>query len=248
MTNEYYGSSSVGSNKDFFAHYGVKGIKWGVRNAIALGNQKRLDRHFAKAVKKLNKLQDKALHSGKYAAKAAGYGAAAAGAGALAIGGTGLVKKGMNVTGKAMETAGRKMLDSHKHGTLGTILTRTGHSVNKAGDAVGTWGNLKSKPVYKKIAKTVTDRVTGKTKTVFVYSQVGKRMSNDTKFRIGAGAAALGLGALAAKNAYTASNSRKYYDKASRFKTAMDDAFSGTKYSGQYVVPLKERKKRRKSK
>ena len=59
--SEYY---AVVRSTDHLAHYGVKGMKWGVRKAIARGNQKALDRHFRKAAKKLAKLQDIGLNPG----------------------------------------------------------------------------------------------------------------------------------------------------------------------------------------
>ena len=78
----YYG---VTRSSDHLAHYGVKGMRWGVRKAIVTGNQKALDRHYRKATKKLAKLQDIGLDSPKYAKRAAAYGAAAIGTGTFAI-------------------------------------------------------------------------------------------------------------------------------------------------------------------
>ena len=69
--NKYYGIPST-PTQDFLAHYGIPGMKWGVRRAIIKGNQRAFENHFRKAAKKLAKLQDRALNSGKYAAKAAG--------------------------------------------------------------------------------------------------------------------------------------------------------------------------------
>ena len=57
--NEYYGVPTT-STSDYLAHYGVKGMRWGVRKAIERGNQRALDRHYAKAQRKLNKLYAKA--------------------------------------------------------------------------------------------------------------------------------------------------------------------------------------------
>lgn len=87
---EYY---AVQRSTDHLAHYGVKGMKWGVRKAIATRNQKALDRHFQKAAKKLAKLQDIGLNNKKYAAKALAYGAAAAGTGTIAVKGIARLKK-----------------------------------------------------------------------------------------------------------------------------------------------------------
>lgn len=80
--SEYY---AVQRSGDHLTHYGVKGMKWGVRRALAYGNDKALDRHFRKAAKKLSTLQDIGLNSKKYAVKSAAYGAAAAGTGTLAV-------------------------------------------------------------------------------------------------------------------------------------------------------------------
>lgn len=223
--NEYYGVPST-PTEDFLAHYGIKGMRWGVRKAIIKGDQKSFDKHFKKAAKKLAKLQDRALYSGKYAAKAAGYGAAAAGVGTLAVGGTGLTSKGIKAVGKVMQ--------GNKH----RLVSKIGKKINDAGEAVNMWGK------YDVTKKEVLNRVTGKKEKIKTYSNP-KGMSNNNKFRIGAGVAALGLGAASARNAYIAANGRKYMDKAEAFKRAMDDSFSGTKYQGQYNAPLKQRKRRR---
>lgn len=54
---EYY---AVERSSEYLAHYGVKGMRWGVRKAIASGNTKRLDRQYKKAQKKLQKLNKRA--------------------------------------------------------------------------------------------------------------------------------------------------------------------------------------------
>lgn len=54
---EYYG---VTRTPDYLAHYGVKGMKWGVRRAIERGNASAINRHYQKAKKKLKKLNDRA--------------------------------------------------------------------------------------------------------------------------------------------------------------------------------------------
>lgn len=50
---EYY---AVERTSEYLAHYGIRGMKWGVRKAIASGNPARLTKQYMKAVKKLGKL------------------------------------------------------------------------------------------------------------------------------------------------------------------------------------------------
>lgn len=54
---KYYGVQRSG---EYLAHYGVKGMKWGVRKAIESGNTARLGRHYAKAQAKLRRLNARA--------------------------------------------------------------------------------------------------------------------------------------------------------------------------------------------
>ena len=57
--NEYYGIATTPTS-DFLAHYGVKGMHWGVRKALDRGSERGLRRQFKKASKHLAKLQNKA--------------------------------------------------------------------------------------------------------------------------------------------------------------------------------------------
>lgn len=50
---EYY---AVERSPEYLAHYGVKGMRWGVRKAKESGSDKKLWRQYSKAHKKLNKL------------------------------------------------------------------------------------------------------------------------------------------------------------------------------------------------
>ena len=59
MNNEYYGVATTPTS-DFLAHYGVQGMKWGVRKAIDRGSDRALSRQYRKASKKLAKLQNRA--------------------------------------------------------------------------------------------------------------------------------------------------------------------------------------------
>ena len=239
--SEYY---AIIRSTDHLAHYGVKGMMWGVRKAIASGNQRALDRHFRKAAKKLAKLQDIGINSKKYAAKSAAYGAAAAGIGTLAVRGTQALKKRNDKIKenyvseiKRVQSNANVALNPERFKKQREMLEKSGaRFLNspfvKIGDSLSEWGKgqtmiLPERVRYGKLKKPV-------------YA------SNDTLYRIGAGVTAAGLAAKSAQNAYRATHGEKYRIKASSFKRSMDDAFAGTKYQGQYIAPPKQRKKRRK--
>ena len=54
---KYYGIQRSG---EYLAHYGVKGMRWGVRKAKESGNSRQLDRQWRKANRKLHRLNKKA--------------------------------------------------------------------------------------------------------------------------------------------------------------------------------------------
>ncbi|MBP5168812.1 MAG: hypothetical protein ILP14_06375 [Oscillospiraceae bacterium] len=256
--NEYY---AVVRSTDELAHYGVKGMKWGVRKALANRNERALDRHFRKAAKKLAKLQDIGTISKKYAAKAAAYGAAAAGTGTIAIAGTkgissALIRSAKRLALKA-ENAQALMKDAKNPQSLSFYGTK-----EKADKAAKRYENESVK--YDKAAKRKTElsgkvdkwgderrvikekvahNINGQTQVIERTRHVG--LTNNEKLRIGAAAATIGLAGKAAQNAYRATHGAQYRQKAHDFKMAMDNVFSGTKYAGQYVAPPRSRKRRK---
>lgn len=127
MNNEYYGAPST-PNENFLAHYGVKGMKWGVRKAIASGSTRKLDRQYRKAAKKLAKLEKRAANGKKYAKRAVALGAGAAAAGGLAAAGTSGVANAIGAAGGVGGKALRKG---------GKGLSALGKGVNALGQATG---------------------------------------------------------------------------------------------------------------
>lgn len=57
--NSYYGVIRV-NDSDSLQHYGIKGMRWGVRKAVASGDSRALRKQYEKASKKLKKLNEKA--------------------------------------------------------------------------------------------------------------------------------------------------------------------------------------------
>lgn len=150
---------AIERSDEYLAHYGVIGMKWGVRKAIASGNSARLSRHYAKAQKKLAKLQKRAANSKKYASRAALLGAGAAVAGGAAYRGTKLVGdvlggahratrsiggamvKGANAVQNA---AARRRLGNKTAGITGAI-SRAGHNLERITGKDGSMTNVLGK-------------------------------------------------------------------------------------------------------
>ena len=264
--NDYmYG---VERSNEYLAHYGIRGMKWGVRKAIKSGNSARLSKQYAKASKKLAKLEKRAGKTGKYARRAALMGAGAAAAGGLAVAGTEGVASGMrrlvrpaaaasrdvgrlltkvpgrNKVSQALHNTGVNMYVAGKTGKVGGAMTR-------AATAVDQWGKAKTvgTGIQNAAGKIAGRTIKGKN-AVFntVSSNVARNatkgvagLSNNTIARIGAGAVGAGLAVGAAKNAYRAATAKK---KAAKFKSEMNKAFAGTQYAngGQ---PRQGKKRRR---
>lgn len=229
----YYG---VTRSTDHLAHYGVMGMRWGVRKAITSGNQAALDRHYRRAARKLAKLQNIGNNPYKSAAKAAAYGAAAAGTGALAIGGTGLAAKGIRYGAAGIRTIGkgleaRGINTKNKYGTL--LSKRPLAKLENAAKGIEEWGG---KTTTINLHKHVVDPKTGLLVKQGVLGENGQgiKIGNNKIFRAGAALATAGLAAKAYQHGRRAKRADEYRDKAERWKEEMDRNFAGTEYEGHY--------------
>ena len=245
--SEYY---AVQRSGEYLEHYGIKGMKWGVRKAIADGNGRALRRQYNKAVKKLAKLEKRGASGAKSAKKAAAYGAGAALAGGIAGIGTSRI-------GSAMETVGGAFRNS-KNKRIRNIAS----AVEVAGTGLNKWGNSAS-GVAKRASNFLTSEKVANLGRNYhgvggqvvreagrLAGQAGgavgsavKGASRHTMARIGAGAVSLGLGAAAARNAYKAATAKRNRQKAAQFKAEMQKAFAGTQYANG--APRQGKKRRR---
>lgn len=78
---------AVQRSDEYLAHYGIKGMRWGVRKAIRKGDLRVYNRQLRKANKRLAKLEKQASNGVKYTRKALERGAkVSAAAGLVAMG------------------------------------------------------------------------------------------------------------------------------------------------------------------
>lgn len=158
MNNEYYGAPTTPTS-DYLAHYGIKGMKWGVRRARAIAGMKgtkALGKQYKKAQKKLERLEKRALSGKKYAKRAAALGAGAAAAGGLAALGTSgvsnllgrgstAVKRGQKALGSGIHAVGMGLgkaanliPGNQKHmSQLGLNMARAGTNMQKTSSHAG---------------------------------------------------------------------------------------------------------------
>lgn len=263
MNNEYYGAPTR-PNDDFLAHYGIKGMKWGVRKAVSSGSDRRLSRQYAKASKKLAKLEKRAASGKKYAKRAALLGTGAAAAGGLAAVGTeGVSKaigyggkafsKGANAAGGLLTKAGGAMT---KHGIRGggrvaalggTVSGLSKHNASGVAGRVADWGNSDS--VSRAVRKPLVTAAATKSGTVGNAANKAnsalRGVSNNTIARIGAAGIGAGLAAGAGYNAYRAATTKRAARKAAQFRSEMNKAFAGTKYANGAPRHQGQKKKKR---
>lgn len=263
---------AIERSDEYLAHYGVRGMKWGVRKAIASGNSARLSRQYAKASKKLAKLEKRAAKSSKYAKRAAALGAGAAVAGGAAALGTKGVVNLMGAANRATQGAGKALMNVRGSNKVAKALRNAGVAMNataskggKMNTALGgaakditKWGNSNSIGTQLARGQTMLGnklmatrgsnavakaaRDAGVNMRKFENASHWANRSNNTYARIAAGAVGAGLAAGAARNAYKAATAKK---KAEKFRSAMNESFKGTKYANGGNGGNRQGKKRR---
>lgn len=260
MGNEYYGAPTTPTS-DYLAHYGVKGMKWGVRKAIASGNDRALGRQYRKAQKKLAKLERQAASGKKYAKRAAALGAGAAAAGGLAAIGTQGVAQGVGYAGKAFSQGAKGLGGAMQR--VGGAMTRRGirgggrmtaagqavsdlskHNASGYAQGIREWG--RGRHDVASAVENISSKYGHAGAGQKAASELRKRgmgsVSNNTLFRAGAGAAGLGLAGGAAYNAYRAATTKKAAAKAAQFRKEMNKAFAGTQYANGGAPKRKRRR------
>lgn len=260
--SEYY---AVQRSGEYLEHYGVKGMKWGVRKAVEKGNSRKLTRQYNKAAKKLAKLnaraniqtqQTKAAKYGKFAKNSAGI---AASGGLMMAGGTAL---GKHLTGLAKKTGVLHRLNNSRYSeyesnVLNTHQRRllTGHDkLLKSGaskEARNRFADQSIKNFNSKVdseyakhlasnqkLKDQLDRQVKGANSGFSVAKTGSIMAGVGL--LGAGIA--GSKALAAKRRTTEKGHAKAVAKRDAWRKEMQNAFKGTKYAKLPEVKSKQRK------
>lgn len=262
--SEYY---AVVRSREELAHYGVRGMKWGVRKAVQRGSDRKLTRQYKKAAKKLERLNAKAdvnrqkelaSQHKKIAKAAAAVGLAGA---STALGGT---AAGQLLTNAAKKTALAKKLNYDRYNEAASKLTgqqqkkflRAHDKMLKAGapDHIRESVTNKALNEFEKKDKALWDsyknsnqklkdqfnRQAGGAKAAFDVSKAAKAVGG-VGLGIATGAA---LAARRAKKLTTEKGHAKAIAKRDAWKAEMNKAFAGTKYAGQYAAPARKKKRK----
>ena len=256
MGNEYYGAPTTPTS-DYLAHYGIKGMKWGVRRARESGNAKAMGRAYRKAEKHLAKLEKRAASGKKYAKRAALMGAGAAGMGAIAATGTQGISNAIGGvyrhTSNAARGAGKALMNVRGNSQVAHKLRNAGVAINNLGEskayaqamgsahkAVREWGAKNTignslKAAGRNFSNNNPGVVAPVNKALMksghgqFVSQTDKlgKISNSGYARLGAAGIGAGLAAGAGYNAYRAATAKRNARKAAEFRAEMNKQFAG---------------------
>lgn len=251
MSNNYM--YAIDRSDEYLAHYGIKGMKWGVRKAVESGNARSLDRHFRKAQRKLARLRKRAESGAKYARRAKALGAGALATGGLTVAGVNGVSKAMGLIGGAGKTAINAVIKPGFRRDLGQSfydkvqgkanqLTEWGNKTpfkdyaNKKADHYyytqfnDIWDHSKYKP-----GETPSDRLRAMERMREKSEKMRNvgNLTNAQLLRAGSALATAGLAAGAGYNAYRAATTKRAARKADEWERAMKDTFGTTGMSNK---------------
>ena len=233
--SEYY---AIIRSTDHLAHYGIRGMKWGVRKARERGNNKALGRHYTKAQKKLAKLnrlanvQEQNTQAKKHNRRALdGLGVGLAGLGVYARNEQ-IAKQANKLL--AEEALKRIAISSNTVKNRNRRIVGEGKPIFKTGDPIGggSVGILPDSKAFGTITRANVDGVSSTVKKSSGLSPYEKiKRASAVIGMAGFGTAAYQKGrAIAAKRRTTKEGHARAVAKRNEFKREMDRAFAGTRY------------------
>ena len=263
---EYYG---VTRTPEYLMHYGVKGMRWGVRKAIARGNTKHLDRQYRKAYKKLQKLNKRAdINTQKAIAEK--YDKASSGSRIVGRVGLGLATTGIGsgaLIRRVINPGIRKKLHAQKEANLNEYNLRlkdhfnTNYKDFKNPDEAIRADRAK---IEVRLANE-NNRAEQNAHDKYVKSAKAERIADYAR-NIGIGMAIGGYGygayskirANKARNRASIEGHKEAVVQRNAWQREMNKAFAGTKYANgknlgnagktkQYVIDLRSKKRRAKA-
>ena len=236
----------------YLAHYGVKGMRWGVRKlardvqrAVNSGNAKRYAKLYQKAQRKLAKYQKQATSGDKYKRRAALLGAGALATGGVAVGGVGGINKAIDLGAKIDSKLANALIKPGFRRNYGQkikdIAANTHHALSDWGQATPFAKKANARAdkllqdelvrIYhpKNFAKgeTAADRAAEWAKVENKANRIREagKMNNNQMLRVGSALASAGLGAAAGYNAYRAATTKRAAQKADEWQRAINENF-----------------------
>ena len=246
---KYYG---VVRSEEYLAHYGVKGMRWGVRKAIEKGNSRSLARHYKRASKKLAKLNaradrnaliNKASNLDAISKKARNIGRIGLGVATLGTGASIGMKHRLNRQNAINTNAVDSLKKQYTDSVVGAATARKYIDANKSLGLNTLQKNFEADiDYYHKTAQKISnyDLPSAKHKLQSTNTLNGKLRDASRAVQAGgAGVGLIGYGVSAGTKLRSnmlkrkANNRSKMADArrdAQNFKQEMDLAFAGTKY------------------
>ena len=224
MKTQYYG---VERSDDYLAHYGIKGMRWGVRRALARGDNKALARQHKKAAKKLAKLEARA-NTNNQLAKAKKWDKISSGARAAGRVGLGIAAAGTAYSGLPGNTA-------LSYAPIKNFLTNRANNWNERQKfeidrAAATGLGSPNEHVSR---KAVHERNMARINELDSLGRHAQVIGAGTALGSYAASGAAKLRANYLRNRATGTGHDKAVAKANEFRNEMDKAFAGTKYANK---------------